>query len=56
MKHWLTNVLLETGEYLKENDTVGTKVELFTLKLQMASFRKLYPQQTQSILKTKSQI
>lgn len=33
MKQWLTNVLLETGEYIKENETVGTKVELFSLEI-----------------------
>lgn len=33
MKQWLTNVLLETGEYIKENETVGTKVELFNLEI-----------------------
>jgi len=33
MKQWLTNVLLETGEYTKENETVGTKVELFNLEI-----------------------
>ncbi|MFJ8512327.1 amidohydrolase [Lysinibacillus xylanilyticus] len=33
MKQWLTNVLLETGEYLKENETVGIKVELFHLEI-----------------------
>ncbi|GLC88175.1 amidohydrolase [Lysinibacillus piscis] len=33
MKQWLTNVLLETGEYIKDNDTVGTKVEQFHLEI-----------------------
>ena len=33
MKQWLTNVLLETGEYIKDNETVGTKVELFNLEI-----------------------
>ncbi|MFJ7888963.1 amidohydrolase [Lysinibacillus xylanilyticus] len=43
MKQWLTNVLLETGEYLKENDTVGTKVELFHLEITDGFISQIVP-------------
>jgi cytosine/adenosine deaminase-related metal-dependent hydrolase len=43
MKHWLTNVLLETGEYVKENDTVGTKVELFNLEITDGYISQIVP-------------
>ncbi|TKI49689.1 amidohydrolase [Lysinibacillus tabacifolii] len=48
MKQWLTNVLLETGEYVKENDTVGTKVELFHLEIMQGVISQIIPA-TQSI-------
>ncbi|MFJ7184533.1 amidohydrolase [Lysinibacillus xylanilyticus] len=43
MKQWLTNVLLETGEYLKENETVGTKVELFHLEITDGFISQIVP-------------
>ncbi|CAM5614982.1 Deaminase OS=Lysinibacillus sphaericus OX=1421 GN=LS41612_06020 PE=4 SV=1 [Lysinibacillus sphaericus] len=43
MKQWLTNVLLETGEDVKENDTVGTKVELFHLEIMQGVISQIIP-------------
>lgn len=43
MKQWLTNVLLETGEYIKDNDTVGTKVELFHLEITDGVISQIVP-------------
>ncbi|MFJ7665503.1 amidohydrolase [Lysinibacillus sp. NPDC097195] len=43
MKQWLTNVLLETGEYIKDNDTVGTKVELFHLEITEGVISQIIP-------------
>lgn len=43
MKHWLTNVLLETGEYERENGTFGTKVEQFHLEIADGYITQIIP-------------
>ncbi|MEO4053802.1 amidohydrolase [Solibacillus sp. CAU 1738] len=55
MNYWLTNVRLETGEYEKDNGTIGTKVESFHLEIlngtiqQICSATEPLPQKAEQV-------